>query len=102
MSNIRLPVSHFDDMVPDHFLERIPTEGSYVELGNWYWGVFEHEGTYYRVKFTWGQDYYMEQVGNWDTPFPQSEQDPEFEAYMVECQEVRRVPVTSYQYEPVE
>ena len=67
-------------------------------LGKEFWGIFEHEGKLYRVKYTWGTDFYMSEVGTWDDPFPQVPHGTD----EIECEEVTKTSVVSWVYEPIE
>jgi len=88
------------EMVPDDWDDKvfIGVAPKTDRCGEEFWGIFKHEGSMYRVNFTWGTDYYMSEVGEWDDPFPQVD----WSAEEIECEEVRAVPVTTYTYEPIE
>ena len=61
------------------------------------WAVFEFEGKLYRVQYRDGSDYWYENCGEPVEPFGHI-----WREKVVECEEVKAVPVTTYRYEPIE
>lgn len=67
-------------------------------LGEEHWGIFDHDGTLYRVKFVQGNSYWQSEMGQWEEPFPTAN----WKDNEIECEQVTKVAVTTYRYEPVE
>ena len=65
-------------------------------LGEECWGVFEHDGATYRVKFERGGAYWQSEMGPWEEPLPGAR------GAEVECEEVRAVEVVVVSYEPID
>jgi len=66
--------------------------------GEEHWMIFDYDGLVWRVKYVWGTDYYMTEVGEWEDPFPQVACNID----EIECEQVKKVPVTTYRYEPID
>jgi len=75
--------------------EKIGTSPGTDALGIDYWGVFEHEGKLYRVKYTDGNSYWLDQMGSWEDPFILNAD------RNVDCEEVVAHEVITITYEPV-
>jgi len=65
-------------------------------LGEDHWGIFEYEGALYRVKFVQGNSYWQNEMGQWEDPLYIEWGDDE-----IECEEVRKVEIVTYRYEPL-
>jgi hypothetical protein len=97
-------------MIPREFVEKVLREDAWVHtecmgvadgtdrLGEEHRGVFKYKGILYRVTYTWGNAYYMSEVGEWTDPFPGLK----YGDTEIECEAVRQVKVTTYNYEPID